>query len=111
MISSAQEFAELRERNDPRAAHDDAPEAVWQDVLRQFPAFKEWVVRNKKIPISILCDLADDPDPRIRVEIATKRKCPPSLLERLACDAEESVRLRVAHNAKTPLHFIGGPAP
>lgn len=102
MITSAHEFAELRERNDPRAAHDDAPESVWREVLRVYPRFKEWVIRNKTVPVSILCHLADDPDPRIRFEVATKRKCPTSILERLACDVDESVRLRVAHNAKAP---------
>lgn len=103
MISSAQEFIELRECNDPRAACDEAPETVWGDVLRLFPMFKEWVVRNKTVPVSILSHLAEDPDPRIRSEIATKRKCPTAVLERLARDPGESVRLRVAYNAKTPV--------
>jgi hypothetical protein len=102
MIASAQEFVELRERNDPRAAHDNASEAVWREVLLFFPAFKEWVVRNKTVPISILCDLANDPDARVRFEIAAKRRCPLIILERLARDNEESVRARVAYNVKTP---------
>lgn len=102
MISSAKEFVELREQNDVRAVHDQAPEAVWREVLRVFPMFKEWVVRNKTVPLSILSDLANDPDPRVRFEVAAKRKCPASILERLAHDADESVRLRVAYNAKTP---------
>lgn len=102
MISSAQEFIELRERNDARAAHDQAPEAVWREVLRQFPTFKEWVVRNKTVPISILSELANDPDPRVRYEVAAKRKCPARILKQLANDIDESVRLRVACNAKAP---------
>lgn len=102
MISSAQEFVELREQNDPRAVHDGAPEAVWREVLRLFPTFKEWVVRNKTVPVSILSDLANDADPRVRFEVAAKRKCPAKILEQLACDPDESVRLRVAYNAKTP---------
>lgn len=102
MISSAQEFIELREQNDARAVYDRAPEAVWREVLRSFPTFKEWVVRNKTVPVSILSDLANDPDPRVRFEVAAKRKCPVKTLGRLACDADESVRLRVAYNAKTP---------
>lgn|SRR5487761_678853 len=106
MISSAQEFVELRERNDPRAAHDHASEVVWHEVLRLFPAFKEWVVRNKTVPVSILCYLANDPDPKIRFEVATKRKCPASILERLAQDTDESVRFRVAHNVKTPEYLL-----
>lgn len=106
MISSAQEFAELRERNDPRAAHDEASEAVWRDVLRWFPALKEWVVRNKTVPVEILCELATDSDPRVRYEVAAKRKCPASVLERLAHDADAAVRLRVAYNTKTPDYLL-----
>lgn len=106
MISSAQEFAELRQRNDPRAAHDEASEAVWRDVLCWFPALKEWVVRNKTVPVAILCELAIDSDPRIRYEVAAKRKCPASVLERLAHDADAAVRLRVAYNAKTPERLL-----
>lgn len=102
MISSAQEFIELREQNDARAVHDEAPEGVWREVVRRFPRFKEWVVRNKTVPVSILSELANDPDPRVRFEVAAKRKCPASILEQLAQDADEAVRLRVAHNAKTP---------
>lgn len=105
MISSAQEFADLRERNDPRAAYDDAPEAVWREVLQLFPTFKEWVVRNKTVPAALLCELAEDTNPRVRSEVATKRTCPPTVLERLANDADESVRLRVAYNAKTPIYL------
>ena len=106
MISSAQEFVDLRQRNDPRAAHDNASDTVWRDVLRLFPEFKEWVIRNKTVPDSVLCYLANDPDPGIRSEIATKRKCPPTILELLSHDTEESVRMRVAYNAKTPNHLL-----
>jgi hypothetical protein len=40
MIASAEEFVALRTSEDPeeynRAAHDEAPEEVWWDVIRRF---------------------------------------------------------------------------
>ena len=33
LIESAEEFVDLRKRNDPRASHDEAPLDVWFDVI------------------------------------------------------------------------------
>lgn len=106
MIRSAQEFVELRTRNDARATHDEAPEFVWLEVIRRYPDFKEWVVHNKSVPPSILRLLARDPDPRVRFSVAAKNKCSPEILELLATDTDESVRARVARNKKAPAHVL-----
>jgi len=102
MITTAQEFVELRTSSAPeeymRAATDEAPIEVWMEVLREFPAMKVWVIRNKTVPIEILDLLASDPDPRIRSEVATKNKLSPTLMELLASDADASVRQRIAYN-------------
>jgi hypothetical protein len=102
MITTAQEFVDLRTSSAPeeymRAATEEAPIEVWMDVLREFPAMKIWVIRNKTVPIDILNILASDPDPRIRSEVATKNKLSPELMELLASDEDASVRLRIAYN-------------
>ncbi len=93
---------ELRTRDDKRATHDCADEDVWLAVMRDYPEFKEWIVHNKTVPLSVLRILAVDPEPRVRFLVATKCKCPPEILEQLARDEDETVRARVAYNDKTP---------
>lgn len=102
MIRSAEEFVELRDKNDARATHDTAMTSVWMAVIRQYPEYKAWVIHNKTVPLSILRVLAHDTDSMVRYWVAMKRKCPPEILEELAQDEDESVRTRVALNAKTP---------
>lgn len=106
MIATAEEFVQLRNANDPRADQDEAPEAVWMNVLRAYPDMKEWVVRNKSVPMSVLRLLAKDPDFRVRHAVASKRKCDADLLAFLAQDKCQGVRFRVACNAKTPEHIL-----
>lgn len=106
MISSAQEFVELRSRNDERARHDHAPESVWQDVVQQYPEYKEWVVLNKTVPLAVLRILARDADPRVRCFVAMKRRCDDALFELLARDPDTLVRVRVARNEKAPAHVL-----
>lgn len=106
MINSAKEFIDLRQDNDPRATHDLAHEAVWLDVIRKYPDYKEWVVHNKTIPLSILRLLAKDSDARVRSVVAMKRKCDKEVFELLARDSDEEVRHQVARNKKTPRHIL-----
>lgn len=106
MISSAKEFIDLRQDNDPRATHDSAHEAVWLEIINQYPNYNEWVVHNKNVPVSILRLLAKDPDARVRSVVAMKRKCDKGLFELLARDADDNVRHQVACNKKTPQYIL-----
>jgi hypothetical protein len=106
MISSAKEFIDLRQDNDRRATHDLANEAVWLDIISQYPNYKEWVIHNKTVPLTILRLLAKDADARVRSVVAMKRKCDTELLELLARDSDEGVRHQVACNKKTPQYIL-----
>ena len=110
MIASAEEFVRLRTSVAPaeyrRAAHDEAPMAVWFDVMARFPDMKEWVAHNKTIPLEILDVLARDADIRVRATVAGKRKLAIELFELLAADPNETVRHAVACNGKAPLHVL-----
>lgn len=101
---------QLRTSPDPqlyqRAAHDNAPEEVWLDVINRYPGMKVWVAHNKTVPRSILSLLADDTDEDVRLSVAMKRNAGPTVLERLAHDMAFSVRHRVAYNAKAPIHVL-----
>jgi hypothetical protein len=110
MITSAAEFGRLRNSERPeeykRAAHSEAPEAVWLEVVSCHPDMRSWVAHNKTVPLSILRLLATDQDPHVRGTVATKRKLDAEMFERLAQDVDESVRHRVANNAKAPRHVL-----
>jgi hypothetical protein len=106
MIESAEQFVALRTSDKPeeyrRAAHDEATEEVWLDVIRRFPDMKKWVAHNKTVPLSILDLLSRDPNSDVRWWVAEKRKAGADILGRLADDPDEGVRHRVACNAKAP---------
>lgn len=76
MIESADEFVRLRTSDDPaeyrRAAHDDAAERTWRDVIARFPEMRFWVAQNKTVPLSVLEDLRNDPDERVRSMVRAK---------------------------------------
>jgi hypothetical protein len=106
MISSAEEFVELRtsevEAEYVRAATDDIPESVCLDVIARYPTMRRWIAHNKTVPQSILRILADDPDHDVRFFVAMKRKTDPEILRKLAQDTYESIREQIALNPKTP---------
>lgn len=106
MIRSAEEFVELHKKNDPRATHDKALKSVWVAIIRRYPEYKEWIVHNKTVPVSILRLLARDSDADVRFAVAMKRRCPPDVFKQLASDEHDSVRERVAWNEKTPLEIL-----
>jgi hypothetical protein len=109
-IRSAQEFVRLRLSDDPaeynRAAHEDAPDEVWDEVIAAHPDMKPWVVHNKTVPLELLRKLAHDPDPDVRWWVAMKRKLDTELFELLAADPDPQVRQRVACNAKVPHRLL-----
>lgn len=106
MINTSEEFISLRETNDPRSALDEAPLAVWQQIVDLYPEMQEWVVRNKTIPLEILEYLVTSPDYRVRRAIAEKRKCSHVLFEKLASDPCNGIKLTVALNRKTPVYIL-----
>ena len=101
MIQSANEFVQLTEENSSRAVGEAAvSEDVWFEVIRSFPTFKEWVVQNKTVPISVLRVLATDQDTKVRFFVAMKNKCDEEILQQLSSDPDEAVRVRVVWNRK-----------
>ena len=104
MIHSAEEFVRLRLSSQPaeyhRAAHEEAPEAVWFRIIECYPELRQWVAHNKTVPISILAVLADDADATVRCTVAEKRTLTFTLRHKLAHDPDASVRARLAHNRK-----------
>jgi hypothetical protein len=109
MIPSAQEFSRLLESADPaeqaRARHESADEAVWQQVIADYPDLQIWVVRNKTVPLSILRILARSRNVHVRREVAGKRKLDEALFGQLAHNDDESVRFALLNNPKCPAHI------
>ena len=109
-IESADEFVRLRLSDDPaeyhRAAHDDAPAAVWDEVISTHPDMKPWVVHNKNVPLELLRRLAGDPEVAVRCAVASKRKLDRELFVQLGGDAQPEVRHRIACNAKAPAEVL-----
>jgi hypothetical protein len=110
MISSAEEFVELRrsERQEEylRAAQESAPREVWLEVIRCFPDMRFWVAQNKTVPVEVLAVLAHDPDSRVRSMVAMKNKLTDDLFMLLATDQDDSVRASLAHNKKVPSEIL-----
>lgn len=110
MIMSTNEFLILVDQEDKvsqeRLRLEPAPEAVWKDVLINYPPLKRIVTQNKVLPLSILYLLAGDADPLIRFDIARKRSLPIELFKLLSEDSDESVRATVARNPKAPLNIV-----
>lgn len=110
MINSAEEFVALRTSGNAdeygRAAREEAPLAVWRELVESYPEMRRWVAHNKTVPVEILAVLVGDPDPEVRWAVALKRKLTLEMFEKLSNDEEESVRLRVVHNRKTPEQLL-----
>jgi hypothetical protein len=104
MIETAAEFIKLRSSDVPeeyaRAAHEEAPLTVWEQVIEEFPEYRFWVAHNKTVPVEILRVLSADPDWKVRGMVASKRKLPEELQLILARDSDENVRHDLACNRK-----------
>ena len=111
MISSAEEFVELRRSGRQeeylRAAQECAPREVWLEVVQRFPDMRFWVAQNKTVPVEALAVLARDPDSRVRSMVAMKNKLTDDLFALLATDQDDSVRATLAHNKKVPSEILG----
>lgn len=110
MIESVEEFIRLRRSEDPaeylRAAHDEAPLAVWLDLIAHHPGMRSWAAHNKTVPIDVLSILACDPDSDVRFSVAMKNKLTPALMHQLASDPDASVRTRIAYNKNAPIELL-----
>jgi len=95
MIQSAEEFVRLRSSSDAkeyaRAAHEDAPDHVWQEVIDHHPEMRMWVAQNKTVPLWALKLLAVDRDPDVRLMVAMKRKLPVEVLASMTDDVSSAV--------------------
>jgi hypothetical protein len=102
MIETASEFHRLRTSHSSleyqRAAQEEAPLKVWQEVLKQYPDMAIWVAHNKTVPLEILEQLATHPNQHVRSAVATKNKLQEPLLLQLATDSDETVRMGVARH-------------
>ncbi|MGW5380983.1 hypothetical protein [Nocardia sp. NPDC003963] len=76
MIESAEEFVRLRCSEDPaeynRAAHEEASEQTWREVIARFPEMRVRVAHNKTVPLNILEELRGD-DEWVRSMVRAKR--------------------------------------
>jgi len=110
MIETADEFIRLRQSDNMdeqhRAGHDTADISVWMDVIKSYPDFKIWVIRNKTIQIEILEILCTDKDPNVRSEVARKRKINDTIFNLLCVDPDENVRYSLMWNTKLTLEKI-----
>lgn len=104
MITSANEFTDLRESNDRneqfRASHDEADIEVWLAIIEKYPQLKTWVIHNKTIQIEILEILSKDPNPDVRSAVARKRKINENIKRQLSNDENEDVRFALLSNRK-----------
>jgi hypothetical protein len=110
MISSAEEFVQLRRSEDQeeysRSSQEEASIEVWNAVLENYPDMAFWVAQNKTVPYEILEVLASHTDSRVRSMVASKNKLKEALLLKLASDQDDSVRMSVARHKKATVDVL-----
>ena len=110
MIESAEEFVRLRSSENQeeysRAAHEEAPVEVWNEVIENYPDMAFWVVQNKTVPYELLELLAGHTEDRVRSMVARKNKLNEPLLLKLAFDTSDSVRMTIARHKKATLAVL-----
>jgi hypothetical protein len=109
MISSAEKFITLRTSElkieYDRAATEEAPIAVWREIIIKHPNFRRWVSHNKTVPLEILDELCIY-DSTIRQSVARKRKLSPPMFEMLSRDVSDVVRMAIAANRKNANRYF-----
>lgn len=110
MIESAEEFVRLRlsenQEEYSRAAHDEAPIRIWNEVMDSYPDMAFWVAQNKTVPYELLERLSDHKEDRVRSMVAMKNKLKEPLLMKLASDSSDSVRMSIARHKKATLAVL-----
>lgn len=103
MIHSAEEFIALRDSDNKeeydRSAFEEAPLAVWRDLIQRYPDYRRWVAHNKTVPVEILAELCNY-GPDIRQFVATKRRLSRELFILLSQDPAATVRQSIAVNKR-----------
>lgn len=109
-IESSDEFLKILDDDEKmqsdRSRFCHAAEAVWLQILDDYPHLKKWVAWNKTIPDKILNTLSEDNDSEVRWWIASRRRLSSDLLEKFSTDDSSSIRERIARNPFTPRHIL-----
>ncbi len=109
MIGSADEFVALRDSGIKaeydRSALEEAPIAVWREVIERFPDHRRWVAHNKTVPVKILEELCEF-DADVRFFVACKRKLSYTLFQNLSKDVDTDIRIAISVNKKTPMDIL-----
>jgi hypothetical protein len=110
MIKTGDEFITLRQNENMdeqyRASHNTPDIKVWSEVIKNYPAFKTWVIHNKTIQIEILEILSADKDPNVRSDVARKRKINDIIFNTLSVDPDENVRYALMCNTNLSVDKI-----
>lgn len=110
MISSITEYfncinSNLREEQ-KRVLYEVLSDEVIQNIITDYPDYKSWIIHNKHIPLEVIENLCNDPDPDVRFTIAMKRKCNINIFRTLKSDSDVSVRIAVVRNPNTPVEIL-----
>lgn len=80
---------------------------LWQLAQNPNPKVRIYVIESSKITPEVWALLARDEDVAVRLEIAERSHCPITILEVLASDENKDVRQKVAANRNTPAPVLG----
>lgn len=75
---------------------------LWQLAQNPNPKVRIYVIESSKITPEVWALLARDEDVAVRLELAERSHCPITILEVLASDENKDVRQKVAANRNTP---------
>jgi hypothetical protein len=89
-IESATEFRNLRlsenQAEYERTAWAFAPEAVWFEIIKQWPDMHFWVAHNRTITEAVMLELLKQGDAKTRRRLRMKHKLPDSVRRILSDD-------------------------
>jgi hypothetical protein len=75
-------------------------DAVWWELLANWPELAVWVAANRSIPPAVVACLAAHPRTQVRAAIASNAQIDEALMLQLAHDKSDLVRMRIACNAQ-----------
>jgi hypothetical protein len=100
------EVEEMRKANELLARRSDSAFALAQVVEKGDRNAKITAARSLKTPVTILEQLAKDPDDAIRQAVASNGNASEILFDRLSQDSKSSVRAAVAYNKEVPTFIV-----
>jgi hypothetical protein len=78
VIESAEDFKRLVESGDPaerlQALSVEASEAIWLDVIAEFPQHRRDVARVRSVPYPVLAALRNDPDESVQWAVRVRQE-------------------------------------